>query len=37
MPLSDDTHDVAMILRAVRYRHASAADPQPFFEPLPLD
>lgn len=37
MPLSDNTHDVAMILRAVRYRHATATPPSPFFEALPTD
>jgi hypothetical protein len=36
MPLSDDTHDVAMILRATSYRHAAADDPPPLFEELPL-
>jgi hypothetical protein len=37
MPLSDDTHDVAMILRGVTYRPVNHAEPlRQFFEPLPL-
>lgn len=38
LPLSDDTNDVAMILRGVSYRHIQAgSEPELFFRPLPLD
>jgi hypothetical protein len=38
LPLSDDTHDVAMILRGVSYRHiAAGTEPDLFFRPLPFD
>jgi hypothetical protein len=38
LPLSDDTHDVAMILRGVTYRHiAAGTEPELFFKPLPLE
>ena len=37
LPLSDDTHDVAMILRGASYRPVGDTDKlQQFFEPLPL-
>ena len=37
LPLSDENYDVAMILRGAVYRHATRRDPEPLFEPLPLD
>ncbi len=37
LPLSDETHDVAMILRGTFYRHVTGKNPEPLFEPLPLD
>ena len=37
LPLSDDTHDVAMILRGVTYRAVGDSEKlRQFFEPLPL-
>ncbi len=36
LPLSDERHDVAMILRGAVYRHAAAGDPQPMFDELPV-
>lgn len=37
MPLSDDTHEVAMILRGASFRPIVSVDEQPVFEPLPHD
>jgi len=37
LPLSDESHDVAMILRGTFYLHATGKDPEPLFQPLPID
>ena len=37
LPLSDETGEVAMILRGAVYRHRAGEAPQTLFEPLPLD